>query len=97
MGSRIRTRNDALRPCMDEVSGGGVPEADWKKVVRGEEYVGIQIRDDGNHGDEWYYEDLQSSCKMRVEFMWSNLRHWREGFRSILDEFETDVRVPMSG
>ncbi|KAJ3480173.1 hypothetical protein NLI96_g8543 [Meripilus lineatus] len=65
----IKRRNDA--PATDDAPG-NVPDADWKTLLdKKEEYVGVQLRQDGNYGNEWYDDDLQNSCKQRIEFMWS--------------------------
>ncbi|KAJ3479859.1 hypothetical protein NLI96_g8768 [Meripilus lineatus] len=82
----IRTRNNAL--STGEVPG-SVSGADWEEVLEGKEYVGFRILDDGNDRDEWYHEDLQSSCKQRIQFMWSKIQ-WRGIFSRILDDFRIE-------
>ncbi|KAJ3480175.1 hypothetical protein NLI96_g8541 [Meripilus lineatus] len=87
----IKRRNDA--PATDD-GPGNVPDADWKKLFDEQEvYVGVQIRDDGSYGNEWYDDDLQHSCKLRIEFMWSLLSHLRDEFREILREFEVGSKT----
>ncbi|KAJ3476183.1 hypothetical protein NLI96_g11333 [Meripilus lineatus] len=95
LGSHIRTRNNAL--STGEVPG-SVSEADWEEVLQGKEYVGFRILDDVNDRDEWYHEDLQSSCKQRIGFMWSKLGSWFSTchFLPILHEFELDTNTPIS-
>ncbi|KAJ3479857.1 hypothetical protein NLI96_g8764 [Meripilus lineatus] len=90
----IRTRNNAL--STGEVPG-SVSGADWEEVLQGKEYVGFRILDDGNDRDEWYHEDLQSSCKQRIGLMWAKLSGFLEkDFRSILDKFEIGSSSPAS-
>ncbi|KAJ3480176.1 hypothetical protein NLI96_g8540 [Meripilus lineatus] len=82
----IKRRNDAP---------GNVPDADWKKLLdKKEEYVGVQLRRDGNYGNEWYDDDLQNSCKRRIEFLWSKgSEYFEEKFREILREFEVGSKT----
>ncbi|KAJ3486269.1 hypothetical protein NLI96_g4343 [Meripilus lineatus] len=84
--SHIRTQNNAL--STGEVPG-SVSGPDWEEVLEGKEYVGFRILDDGNDRDEWYHEDLQSSCKQRIQFMWSKIQ-WRGIFSRILDDFRIE-------
>ncbi|KAJ3479858.1 hypothetical protein NLI96_g8769 [Meripilus lineatus] len=94
LGSHIWTLNNAL--STGEVPG-SVSGADWEEVLQGKEYVGFRILDDGNDRDEWYHEDLQSSCKQRIRFMWAKLsKDYEKQFRSILDELETGSPSPAS-
>lgn len=51
----------------DESAG----EPDWKKVLNGGEYVEVVVRgvrEYTEHGDEWGYQKLRMSCKLRIEF-----------------------------
>lgn len=89
MGSHIRTRNNALS---DDDAPGNVLEADWEQVLRERKYVGVRIPDDGMNRNEWYYEDLQASCKQRIGFMWSRL-HLPTTFRVVLEEFEVESSI----
>ena len=94
LGSHIRTRNNAL--STGEVPG-SVSGADWEEVLEGKEYVGFRILDDGNGRGERYPEDLQSSCKQRIGFMWERLSYlYEEELRSILNEFEIGSPSPAS-
>ena len=90
LGSRIRTRNNAP---------GSVPEADWEEVLREKNYAGVRVSEDGNDRDQWYYEDLQSSCKQRIGFLWAKFStldsFYEERFRSILHEFELEPDTPI--
>ncbi|KAJ3480168.1 hypothetical protein NLI96_g8538 [Meripilus lineatus] len=91
-GGDIKRRYNG--PAIDDAPS-DVPDADWKKLLdKKEEHVGIQIRDDGNYGDEWYDDDLQNSCKQRIEFMWSKLSEYHErGFRQVFNEFEVEPKT----
>ncbi|KAJ3478094.1 hypothetical protein NLI96_g10003 [Meripilus lineatus] len=91
--SPIPTQNNA--PSTGEVPGSG-SRADWEEVLQGKEYVGFRILDDGSDRYEWYHEDLQSSCKQRIGFMWSDFLVLRKEFSQILVEFEIESNTPIS-
>ncbi|KAJ3474160.1 hypothetical protein NLI96_g12618 [Meripilus lineatus] len=81
----IKRRSDT--PTPDDAPG-NVLDADWKKLLdKKEEYVGVQLREDGDYGNDWYDDNLQNSCKQRIEFMWSQFSYRRD-FREIRREFE---------
>ncbi|KAJ3487581.1 hypothetical protein NLI96_g3419 [Meripilus lineatus] len=92
----IKRRNDA---ASSSHASSSAPEADWEQVFQGGQYAGVQIRIKKNYGDEWYHEDLHSSCKRRIEFMWVSIPNWfpgRRKFRDILKEFEITHTTPKS-
>ena len=93
MVSRISKRNNSLPT--DNNASGNVVETDWERVLREDKYVGVQIRDNGNYGVEWYQEDLRLNCKQRIEFMLSYLEfgEYKERFPLILETFEIDVHT----
>ncbi|KAJ3475994.1 hypothetical protein NLI96_g11461 [Meripilus lineatus] len=93
MKDHIRTRNNALSTGE---SPGSFSGADWEEVLQGKEYVGFRILDDGNDRDEWYHEDLKSSCKQRMGFIWSMVLGWRKAFSEILVEFGIESNTPIS-
>ncbi|KAJ3477658.1 hypothetical protein NLI96_g10310 [Meripilus lineatus] len=56
---------------MVQISAQSVGELDWKKLLKGGEYVEVEVRGEGEYteyGDKWEYQKLRMSCKLRIEF-----------------------------
>ncbi|KAJ3476734.1 hypothetical protein NLI96_g10960 [Meripilus lineatus] len=85
----IKTRND--EPATDDAPS-NITDADWQKLFdKKEGYVGVQILDDGNYGEEWWDDELKRSCKQRIGFMCSlfyDSDYFRKELRPILKGYE---------
>ncbi|KAJ3486215.1 hypothetical protein NLI96_g4397 [Meripilus lineatus] len=71
---------------------GNVPNTplDWERVLRGGEYVEVDVRGRRQykrHGGKWDYQSLRSECKHRIEFL-LNFWPYHTSVRSILEQFE---------
>ncbi|KAJ3480171.1 hypothetical protein NLI96_g8537 [Meripilus lineatus] len=93
LGSYIQRGTNA--PSIGHAPG-NVPDADWENLIGKSKYIGVQIRNDRNDGDSWYHDDLQNSCKHRIEFLWSRFPEAFEKefkFFEILRKFEVGSKT----